>query len=227
VALTVCTWFWGTKYTTIYVERLYSALQRNLQQSFRFMVFTEGWRKVNFSNGIERHSIVDLELTQIKGCFARLRMFDPHWQRAFELTERIVCLDLDTVITGNLDPLFDRDESFVILQGANAANPCPYTACVFMLRAGTHPELWTEFSLHHAESIARYEFPDDQGWMHHKVRAAAAWHVGHRSGIYAFHKPGWPRGTDNLPRDARMVAFVGFRDPAQFTHLPWIKKFWR
>jgi hypothetical protein len=227
VAITVCTWLWGNaKYTPIYVERLFAGLCRQLKQPFRFMVLTERDRIANFSNGITRHAIPDPELTTIKGCFARLRMFDPIWQSDHDIDDRLVCLDLDVVLTKELDDLFDRPEPLVVLQGANAANPCPYNCSIVMLRKGAHRELWTDFSLERVKDIPRYEFPDDQGWLWHRAPHAAAWHVGHRSGIYAFHKPGWPRGSDALPADARIVAFIGHRDPAQFTHLKWIQEHW-
>jgi hypothetical protein len=190
------------------------------------MVLTERDRIANFSNGIERYAITDPELTSIKGCFARLRMFDPHWQLDHEITERLVCLDLDVVLTRQLDPLFDRPEPLVVLGGCNAANPCPFNCSVVMLRKGAHRELWTDFSLRAVENIPRHEFPDDQGWLWYRTPHAAVWHVGHRSGIYAFHKPGWPRGVDGLPADARIVAFIGWRDPNKFMHLPWVKEHW-
>lgn len=220
--LNIVTWFWGTKYSPKYVERLARGLRRGLTQSHRFIVMTDGRQVLS---GYECHDISDLVLLNVRGCFARLRMFDPEWQRSLGLHGRIVCVDLDTVITGNLDPLFNRTEEFVILQGANSANPCPYTACLFMFQDGAHHELWTEFSLEAAEKIPKYEFADDQGWMHHLVPNAAAWHVGAESGIWSFQKRGWP-SDDVLPSGARMVAFPGARDPSQFVKLPWIKDHW-
>jgi hypothetical protein len=226
LGLTICTWLWGAKYAPIYVERLYQGLQKHLRQRFRFMCLTERDRVANFSSGIERHAIPDPGLTAIKGCFARLRMFDPVWQQDHDIIERLVCLDLDVVITRQLDGLFDRPESLVVLRGANAANPCPFNCSAMMLRANAHPELWDEFSLERVKTIPQHEFPDDQGWIWHRAPETAGWQVGHQSGIYAFHKPGWPRGTDDLPADARMVAFIGWRDPNTFANLPWVRQHW-
>lgn len=225
MALVICTWLWGNKYTPIYVERLYAGLQKHLRQSFRFMCLTEHDRISNFSSGIERHAIADLDLTHIKGCFARLRMFDPDWQRQYSIEDRLACLDLDVVITGDLDPLFDRPEPLVLLQGANAANPCPYNCSMMMLRKNAHAEIWQDFNVERLEEIPTYDFPDDQGWIWHRAPHAAGWQAGSKSGIYAFKKPGWPPG-DFLPGDARIVAFPGSRDPNQFMHLPWVKEHW-
>jgi hypothetical protein len=225
MALTVCTWLWGRKYSPVYVERLYAGLRRHLKQSFRFMCLTEPDRIIHFSNGIVRRGIKDPELTRMKGCFARLRMFDPDWQQEYLIDDRLVCLDLDVVITGELDPLFDRPEPLVILQGANIANPCPYNCSVMMMRPGKHAEIWRDFNVNQLDQIPQYDFPDDQGWIWYRAPHAAAWHVGPRSGIYAYKKRAWPLG-DLLPADARIVAFPGARDPNQFLHLPWVKEHW-
>lgn len=212
--LTICTWLWGSKYGPQYVDRLRAGVNRHLKQEHRFRVFTPG--------------ACDLALTKIPGCFARLRMFDPKWQEANGIGQgdRLVCLDLDLVITGPLDRLFDRPEPFCILQHANAANPCPFNGSVMMLRGGAHPDVWSVFSLAAAGAVPFHHFPDDQGWLHHKVPDAAGWRCGASSGIYAFRKRDWPK-DDGLPSIASIVAFPGHRDPSQFMHLDWVKQHWR
>ena len=224
--LTVCTWLWGyDKYSVADVWRLRKGVGRHLKQPHRFMVMTERERPHFLLNGVERHAIKDPELTRVDGCFARLRMFDYGWQRTRGVDDRLACVDLDAVVTGPLDPLFDRDETFVILSGANSVNPCPFNGSVMMLRPGHHGEVWSSFSQQAAQSIPYYKFPDDQGWLHAMLPDAATWKAGSASGIYAFKKPGWPVG-DELPRDARMVVFPGRRSPAKFTHLTWVRQHW-
>ncbi len=209
--LTIGTWVWGDKYDNSYVERLAAGLRKHLKQSYQFWVFVPGPD--------------DIHLTELPGCFARLRMFDPRWQFDHGITDRLVCLDLDLIITGPLDPLFDRPEDFVILQGANAHNPCPFNGSVMMLRAGAHPEVWSDFSIEAASKVPFYAFPDDQGWLWHKWPKAAGWQCGSESGIWSFGKRGWPN-DNKLPEGARVVALPGKRDPAQFTHLDWVQEHW-
>ncbi len=212
--LIICTWFWGTKYAGIYVDRLRAGVHRHLRQPHEFMVFAP--------------EPDDGPLLERPGCFARLRMFSPEWQRrqGIDPGDRIVCMDLDSVLTGPLDPLFDRPEPFVILQGANASNPCPYNGSLMMLRAGYAPHVWDTFSLEAAARTPFYAFPDDQGWLAAVLPRQAGWRAGADSGVYAFMKPGWPAGN-RLPPGARLVVFPGWRDPLRFEHLPWIKEHWR
>lgn len=208
--LTVCTWKWGNKFSDEHVAKLCEGVRRNLKQPFEWRVF--------------RPEARDVHLTKMPGCFARLRMFDPEWQARNFINDRLVNIDLDTVITGPLDSLFDRDDQLVIMQGANVANPCPFNGALIMLRAGAHPEVWRDFNVDAASKVPFYSFPDDQGWIHHKVPDAAGWHVGQASGVYVYQKRGWPSGTA-LPDDARLVTFVN-NDPEKLMHLDWIREHW-
>ena len=205
-------WRWGSKYGQEYVDRLQAALFRNYTRPFMFHVW-EPYPE-------------DQHLTEIPGCFSRLRTFDPQWQKdqCIRESERIVCMDLDLIITGSLDGLFDREEPFTILQGVNASNPCKMNGSLWMLRAGYRPDVWYEFSLDLAAKVPFYEFPDDQAWFADMMPDAGAF--GPEDGVYAFQKKSWPKG-EQLPEGARIVAFPGWRDPSQYTRLDWVKECWR
>lgn len=215
MALIVSTWVWGSKYGPDYLDKLRAGVVRHLSAPYEFRVFTP--------------PAEDEYLTKEKGCFARLRAFDPAWQAAngIEPGDRIVCMDLDLVVTGPLDELFDRPEPFVILQGANTVNICPFNGSLWMLEAGYRPDVWNEFSLELAGKIVAHEFPDDQGWMWDMMPDAAGWQCGKESGVYAFQKRAWPKGGENLPKGAKIVAFPGWRDPSQYTRLDWVRENWR
>lgn len=235
--LTISTWLWGSKkYGPADVAKLQSAVRRHLRQPYRFIVSTsrvEGAPEEMEHATAGPATLYEIEpadrfLTEGKGCFVRLRMFDPAWQRSrgVETGDRLVCIDLDTVITGGLDQLFDRPEPFVIMQGGNYANPCPYGGALIMLRGGAHQEVWSDFSLEAAGKVPFHEFPDDQGWLYAKVPGAPGWKCGPSSGVYVFRKPPWPK-DDHLPPDARVVTFNGWRSPSGFQSLPWVSKHWR
>src|SRR4029077_9337841 len=98
------TWLWGKKYDHSDVAKLLSGLKRNLKQPFRFILFSDYPLPVYLA-GVERYPITDLELIDVPGCFARLRMFDPEFQTKYRINGRLVCIDLDTIITANLDPI--------------------------------------------------------------------------------------------------------------------------
>jgi hypothetical protein len=221
--LTFCTWLWGDKFSEDDLDKLAAGLRRRVNQPHRILCMTDRLLGRRPISGVSYKQILDYELLAVKGCFVRLRIFDPYWQflREIRKGEKIVVIDLDTVITGNLDPLFDRHEPFVIMQGANATNPCPFNGALQMLRAGYRPDVWADFSLGAAAKTPHHEFPDDQGWLHHKIPDAAGWKVGPEHGVYVYNKPGWP-GGDALPEGARLVTFIN-KHPSQFSHLDWVK----
>lgn len=222
--LTIVTYCWGQKYPELYIRRLAAGVKRNLKQPYQFLCVTDTKRpKID---GVRYMPMPeeDVYLTKINGCFARLRLFDPAFQQAIGADERIVNIDLDAVVTGPLDPLFDRQEPFSILQGINSTNPCPYNGSLWMLRAGYRPDVWTGFSLEKAAHMPTHAFPDDQGWFDLMMPDAGAY--GPDVGCFGFKKKGWPSG-DGLPPGARLVAFPGWRDPIKFEHLQWVKEHWR
>jgi len=224
--LTIATWCWGLKYDHNYVAKLAAGVRRNVGLPHRFVVVTDNLTLGRYADDAWRIAAQDLFLTSHPGCLARLRMFDPVWQMEHGIAagDRLVCIDLDAIVTGTLDPLFDRDDDFTILQGVNSANPNPYNGSIFMLRGGVHPEVWRDFSLEAVRKVPHFTIPDDQAWFHHKMPHAGAW--GPYDGVYGFGKPGWPKG-DELPTGARLVAFPGHRDPSKFTHLGWVREHWR
>jgi len=227
--LVISTWLWGDKYKLEDVAKLRAGVRRHLMEDHRFVCFSD---RQFLLDDVQVIAIPDEHLTLLPGCFARLRLFDRRWQDMLwpvkEPTDRLVNVDLDTVITGPLDWLFSGTEDFMIMRGANSMNPCPYTGALMMIRPGAHPELWDDFTVQEAQKIKRLEFPDDQGWIWHKVPNAHGWTVGPSTGVYAFQKPGWPLYDPfSLPVGARLVTFIGWRKPSGFASLDWVQKHWR
>lgn len=222
--LNVITWIWGDKYGVADIKRLSNAVGRNLLIPHQFILFSDRPYDIPgvFNYGIDNPELIG------RGCFCRLRMFDPDWQKRCAMDNApILGLDLDAVITGPIDDIVKTESSFKILQDVNAANPCKFNASVMLLKPGHHGDVWSDFSIEKASTAPFYEFPDDQGWIWHKLPNADGWKAGPGSGIYGFCKPGWPSKTLALPDDARIVSFIGWRKPEKFKNLPWMQKHWR
>lgn len=222
--ITFCTWRWGTKYGPEYVDRLYRGVAKHYTAPHRFVTITNQPDTPGDTLPIDDEDLLSVR----DGCYARLRMFDPHWQ-AENGIERLVCLDLDLIVVGDLAPLFSRPDHFMILHGGHY-NPCPFNGSVMMLDRGARPELWSCFNLDEAERVANADGiwrGSDQTWIAHVAPDAKGWTW--RDGVYAYGKPGWPGGNkpdDALPANARIVAFPGKRDPSTVP-LPWVRDNWR
>lgn len=158
-------------------------------------------------------------------CYRRLKVFAPDAGKMFG--ERLVSIDLDTVIVNDITPLFDRPEDFVIW-GCSDYPRQWFNGSLMMLRTGTRPQVWTTFDEDTSPEIAKRAgcFGSDQGWIRYVLgKNEATW--GERDGIYSHRKHIAPRG-DILPENARIVFFHGKVDPWHYRaqHVPWIKKFY-
>ena len=131
--LTVFSFKWGSKYSPDYVNILDSMLKRNLS-NFRHICITDDDKDVNvecwplwsFYNGI--------------GCYRRLYVFSEEFgERA---GGKFVCIDLDCIITSNIDELF-TDDDFRI--NASPGMPTHYNAAMFMLQPGTRKQVYENF----------------------------------------------------------------------------------
>lgn len=157
-------------------------------------------------------------------CYRRLRAFHPEIGTVFG--ERFVSLDLDTVIVGDLTPLFDRPEDFVIWKEQDVRSF--YNGSMFLLRAGARAHVWERFdpvrSPQEARSAGR--FGSDQGWLSHVLgRGEATWSTA--DGVYSFRVDLKPKHA-TLPAGARVVHCHGCDDPwgRVMQRLPWVKEHW-
>lgn len=200
------------------MANLKAGIERNCSLPLRFVCITN-----QKDTPGETWPIEDPELLTFRdGCYVRLRMFDPDWQERHGI-ERLVCLDLDLIVTGKIDPLFNRPEPFMILHG-NHFNPCPFNGSVMMISKGANPEVWRRFNTQEADraSIIRGRWRGtDQTWIAHVVPKAPGWT--YRDGIYGYEKKGWP---GYLPRDARIVTLNGKRDPSTQDDA-WVAYHWK
>ncbi|MGH7023086.1 MAG: hypothetical protein ACREEB_05775 [Caulobacteraceae bacterium] len=141
--------------------------------------------------------------------FRRLKMFSRDAEEW--LGERVVMMDLDTVITGDLTPIVDRPEPFVANKGAIPT--MAYNSGLIMFTTGARPQLWEEFDP--VESLAfirSHDLPHtDDGWMCAKLGPDEA-KFGPDNGVYSFRND-LLKKRDTLPENAAIVTFEGWDNP--------------
>ncbi len=157
-------------------------------------------------------------------CYRRLKLFSAEAREWFG--ERIVALDLDTVIVADIAPLFDRDEDFIIWGESDFPRSQWYNGSLYYLKTGTRPQVWTAFDPKRSPKMAADAGArgSDQGWLSYILGPKeATW--GRQDGVYSYRKHLLPLGGD-LPADARLVAFHGHVDPwgAQAQKLTWVRE---
>lgn len=161
---------------------------------------------------------------QNPSCYRRLRVFAP--DIAALLGDRFVCVDLDTVITGDVAPLWDRPEPFVIWGETDPRSF--YNGSMFLLTAGARTQVYERFNPATSPQTAKAagKFGSDQGWISYCLgRGEAMW--SRQDGVYSYRVHVRPNGGQ-LPADARMVMFHGRVDPwsKEAQQLPWVQEHW-
>jgi hypothetical protein len=156
-------------------------------------------------------------------CYRRLKLFAA--DAASIVGERFAVFDIDTVICGDLRPLLNRTEDFVIWGDTHPRTF--YNGSFYLLRAGTRRQVWEDFdpATSPAAAKAAGHFGSDQAWISYKLGLGQPT-FGMADGIYSFrvHVGGKP-----LPANARIVFFHGKIDPwsPAAQRLKWVKENWR
>lgn len=155
-------------------------------------------------------------------CYRRLRLFAR--QPGAFLGGRFVVLDLDAVIVGDVRPLWDRPEDFVIWRSTTSGNP--YNGSMWMLKAGARPQVWRDFdpATSPRETHQARLYGSDQAWIAHKLgRDEAVWTPA--DGVHSFRNEIQHQGG-RLPDGARIVFFHGKTDPwdAEARRLAWVRE---
>lgn len=209
----------GLRYTADHVNRLNRMLGRHLK-SHELVCVTDT------PEGIDSDvRIVPLwdDHRNIGGTYVRMKLFSPEMKDL--IGERFALMDLDCVITGPLDPLFETDADFVTTRSSH--HETHYNTGFFLLRAGSRKEVWERFSP--PGSLRDIALSGAIGWEQAWISLVLGpnektW--GKDEGILNFRRDVEGR---NLPDGARAVFFPGDYDPSdeklRATN-PWIETHW-
>lgn len=107
-------------------------------------------------------------------CYRRLAMFAPDAARIFG--DRFVSMDLDLLISGNIDAILDRAEDFIICGPSTIGSRWLYNGSMMMLTAGARPSVYESFTPEKAEVASRQFVGSDQAWIAYALgRGEATW----------------------------------------------------
>ena len=112
---------WGTKYGADYVNRLYGMVARNTTPPFTFTCFTDN--SDNFRPEVDAVPLPELsfELPKTKkGIWPKCRLWS---EKLAHLSGPVLFLDLDLVVTGNLDSFFEYGDPEDVILARNPSNP--------------------------------------------------------------------------------------------------------
>lgn len=222
--LTILTWLWSqpgmrTTYTPEHVAIWAGMVSRNLSMPHRLACVTT---ETDLPANVERidppgdfEDVSPVWGPQKPNCFRRLSMFRRDAAKTFG--KRFVCMDLDVVIGGPLDPLFDRKEDLILYKGTHPSRP--YNGSMMLIKAGCRPEVYEKFDQAGADASGAAFHGSDQAWLAHILGPDEAvwteddgvWHWGRYLGHARKAKP-------------TVLFFPGKRKPWEFNRIfPFIK----
>lgn len=214
--ITVLTWLWKqdksrAEYDFNCVNVWAAMVRRNLSMPHRLACVTDIPEGIDPSVEIIAPPGDFLDITNPRWsngrpqCYRRLSMFRRDAADIFG--ERFVCMDLDCVIGGPLDPLFDRKEDLVLFKGTLRNRP--YNGSMMLIRAGCRPDLFEDFNQEAALESGRLFCGSDQAWLMHKLGPAMpVWDD--RDGVFWF---GGAYKRRDRKRALRVLFFPGSMKP--------------
>lgn len=167
---------WGTLYGPEYVNILYRAVRANLTGPFRFVCLTDDAE--GFLPEVEAHPIPDLNLTEFqwyKGGWPKLSVFA---EDLYGLSGRALFIDLDTMIVGPLDDLFEAGAFVAIDTGPTWGQPSPDGGplCgtgIYVFDLGAHVDILERFNAERDGVIEQFRI--EQLFVHHMVPEMTFW----------------------------------------------------
>ena len=206
----------GTLYGMDYVAKLRNMVARHLTRPHTMVCLTDQPERC------EGMVFIDVTDIGLKGWWAKMILFAPDWRG---LT-KVVYLDLDTVIIGNLLPLtavageFAICESFARLAGANY--PCQYNSSVMVIGGGMMTHIWRRFEQQRTQLMAKHDRYGDQKVIEELYPYAAYLQDWLPEGYFCNYR----NLTDHPPKGASIINFGGQHRPHNCP-IRWVQEAWQ
>lgn len=206
-------------FTAQHVNALFYMLKKHVTIPFDLICVTDDWEGI--LSEIIIHPLWD-QWRNLGGCFTRLVCFKKDF---FHFGERFISIDLDCVITANIDDILLRKESFVIWKPENDHNRiAAYCGSLWLLEAGKHPEVYDSFDPRKLPHLRLNKYLGGTDQLHISKTVSSADIYSSEDGIYNF-VPDIFRRDGRLPDNAKIVFFNGRFMPDEIFLLskcPWI-----
>ncbi len=199
----------GEAFSPAYVVNLKDMVVRNLEGGFpgRFVCFTD--QPNELPPAIDTRPLP----AQLPGWWSKLALFRPG---LFTDGDRVLFLDLDTLITGSIDKLAAYDGDFAILR--DFYRPHGLQSSVMAWRAGRRAEIWKSFA---AAGCPMDDPGGDQAWIE---RASSPSKLDRLQVLFPEMFVSYKQ-CNGIPERASVVVFHGTPKPHEIT-TGWVPQVW-
>lgn len=243
LAVVTCLWPGDRGYRPEVVNRLSRAVKRNLSIEHRFVCMQRGFDAADFDDlvtvidfpdeALELDELVTPEGEGFPTCYPRLWWLS---RGARQYGDRILHLDADAVVVGELDGLIEyaADEPFVGFNPVSRWGTGPRVAGgIWLAEAGRFDSYWQSFL---ADPQGKIDDARERGYRGSDQALLSMW-LGSKArfwsrgcGIYESAQiRRFPGRGRSLPPGARVVQFNGPRKPWHMNGatMPWLPEHWR
>ncbi|WP_407943690.1 hypothetical protein [Martelella alba] len=235
---------WGTRYPADYVNRMWSAIKRNTERETRLVCFTDDPDGID--PAVTTFPLPDITIPEVLAWtpWRKLSL----WQAPLaDLEGDILFLDLDIVITGNLDDLFDfAPGKYCVCENWTQKGKGIGNTSVFRWHVGRNTHVFNDFNADGYPIFQKYRI--EQTYISDVVDDMVFWPQEWCVSFKHSLVPAWPLNffkVPPLPAGTRVVAFTGKPDPDEaaigkwpagkawkklYKHVrptPWIGENWR
>lgn len=166
----------------------------------------------------------------LPSCYRRLKLYSNAQQKDLDIKpgDRIVSIDLDTLITGPLWDIVKHEGIYVGWELAGTHHPRVFNGSLQMFTAGTLDDIWSEFDPHFSPKEARNAnyLGSDQAWLSYRLI--------NREGCYGLKSPevvSWPKQSkiQGFRSATRLIFFHGMTKPwdkEARAATPWIERYY-
>lgn len=229
--LRIVTWFWNDpnaknrqffEWTPDHVHKLAAGFKKHLHIPHEFCAVTDRGSELDSS----KVRIIPMwdDLRSWGRCFPRLKAFSPEMYEV--IGPRFVSVDLDTLIVGDVTPIFDRPDPFVGYR--DSKNPLVYSGALWMKDYDAENQVWETIRLVRALDLAEARYVgSDQCWLTTAIGPKKHPRWSREDGIYDFWNV---EGLPALPANSRIIFFNGMRRDMSMKvfqdKYPWINEHW-
>jgi hypothetical protein len=222
---------WGTRYSANYVNCLWAMIKRNTARPTRLVCYTDDPTGVDPEVTTLPMLEMPLPARVARNTWRKLALWAPEVPG---VSGDILFLDLDMVVTGSLDELFDYEpnSTFCVIEnwtqmGSGIGN----TSC-FRFRVGAHPYIYDRMCRDPEGVLGAHR--TEQAYISRVITEMHYWPASWCVSFKHTLLPRWPLNLFQpapLPKDTKIVAFTGKPDPDEARDgrwpAPWYKKIYK
>lgn len=228
--LSVVCWKWGGLFGPEYVNRLHAALERHLHLPHELVCVTDD--PVGLDADVR---VVEMpaRFSQTPRCRRRMVQYGREFRA--HVQPRMLAIDLDVVVVGDLTPIVNRPEPIVCWRVRHAG---VYSGSFVLCNTGALDAAWVPYRddpVHYPTRVQSYGVPSDQAMLNFYLRRLRIPFWTEADGFVTYFGDGYERfehlgvgpNQPQLPAGARIVV-LGSADKAVMddARCAWVREHW-